>query len=281
MSNKFEQLLDHLINENTEQANELFHEIVVEKSREIYESMIAEESDKEEKEKEKEANEKKPDVEEGIEENLDEFVSEIGGDEADDFMGDVEVDGGDEFGGDEGEFGDEFGDEEGSEELSDEEQTDRIMDLEDELEALKAEFEALLDKDGGEEEQDGGEDEMDFGDEEEENKEGLGESAQLTKVATPSNNDGADNTKSIVAKPNRMGGVTPKLGQGDEKGGVKGGLVNPSPKDMNTGNINTADGKAKAGKTFSNNTAGHGAEKKGKGESGTYAKSPLAPSHAK
>jgi hypothetical protein len=40
---KFEQLIDMIINENEEQARELFHEIVVEKSREIYESIMDEE----------------------------------------------------------------------------------------------------------------------------------------------------------------------------------------------------------------------------------------------
>ena len=40
---KFEQLIDLIINENEEQARELFHEIVVEKSREIYESIMDEE----------------------------------------------------------------------------------------------------------------------------------------------------------------------------------------------------------------------------------------------
>ena len=50
MSTKFEQLLDYLVNEETDKANELFHEIVVEKSREIYENLIAEEEDKMEEE---------------------------------------------------------------------------------------------------------------------------------------------------------------------------------------------------------------------------------------
>ena len=45
MSTKFEQLLDYLVNEEHEKANELFHEIVVEKSREIYENLIAEEEE--------------------------------------------------------------------------------------------------------------------------------------------------------------------------------------------------------------------------------------------
>ena len=34
MSTKFEQLLDLIVNEEMDKANELFHEIVVEKSRE-------------------------------------------------------------------------------------------------------------------------------------------------------------------------------------------------------------------------------------------------------
>ena len=40
---KFEQLIDLIINENEEQAKALFHDIVVEKSREIYESMMDDE----------------------------------------------------------------------------------------------------------------------------------------------------------------------------------------------------------------------------------------------
>ena len=45
---KFEQLMDLVINEDNERAQELFHEIVVEKSREIFESIMAEEMDDEE-----------------------------------------------------------------------------------------------------------------------------------------------------------------------------------------------------------------------------------------
>jgi hypothetical protein len=43
MSTKFEQLLDFIVNEEMDKANELFHEIVVEKSRTIYENLIADE----------------------------------------------------------------------------------------------------------------------------------------------------------------------------------------------------------------------------------------------
>ena len=38
-SNKFEQLLELLINEEQDKAEQLFHEIVVEKSRDIYEGL--------------------------------------------------------------------------------------------------------------------------------------------------------------------------------------------------------------------------------------------------
>jgi hypothetical protein len=38
-TNKFEQLLELLINEENDKAQALFHEIVVEKSRDIYEGL--------------------------------------------------------------------------------------------------------------------------------------------------------------------------------------------------------------------------------------------------
>jgi len=40
--NKYEQLIEHIINDETDKARELFHTIVVEKSRDIYESLIDE-----------------------------------------------------------------------------------------------------------------------------------------------------------------------------------------------------------------------------------------------
>jgi len=44
-SNKFEEMLEHLINEDREKAEELFHEIVVAKSRDIYENLLADDLD--------------------------------------------------------------------------------------------------------------------------------------------------------------------------------------------------------------------------------------------
>ena len=44
MTNKFESLLELLINEENEKAEALFHEIVVEKSRDIYEGLADEDT---------------------------------------------------------------------------------------------------------------------------------------------------------------------------------------------------------------------------------------------
>ena len=141
--NKFEQLIEFVINDEEQKARELFHDIVVEKSRAIYESLMNEEADEEIEEA----------AEEEGEEELDESFGEPMADSADNLVNDVEMDevsmaeageeeaeiGGEEEG-EEAEFG---GDEEGSEGLE-----DRVVDLEDKLDELMAEFEAMM---GGEE----------------------------------------------------------------------------------------------------------------------------------
>ena len=43
-SNKFEALLELLINEENDKAEQLFHEIVVDKSRDIYENLASTET---------------------------------------------------------------------------------------------------------------------------------------------------------------------------------------------------------------------------------------------
>jgi hypothetical protein len=72
MSTKFEQLLDYLVNEEMDRANELFHEIVVEKSREIYENLISEEED-EESDMEEGVEDEESDMEEGVEDDTDDM----------------------------------------------------------------------------------------------------------------------------------------------------------------------------------------------------------------
>ena len=54
--NKFEEMLERLVNEDREGAEELFHEIVVEKSRDIYESLLEDEADIDETSDDEEVN---------------------------------------------------------------------------------------------------------------------------------------------------------------------------------------------------------------------------------
>ena len=46
--NKFEELIEMIINDEQDKARDLFHDVVVEKSREIYEELMAEETPVEE-----------------------------------------------------------------------------------------------------------------------------------------------------------------------------------------------------------------------------------------
>lgn len=161
-------MLERLVNEDRSGAEELFHEIVVERSREIYENLLEEEADDEDIDEaadesddddldEAEDNDDDDDLDESEDDDLDEsddddldegFFGEA--DPTDDLMGDVAGDmdmgmdmgddemGGDDMGMDDMGMGDEGGDSDS-----------RISDLEDELEALKAEFEALMGDDDG------------------------------------------------------------------------------------------------------------------------------------
>ena len=96
---KFEQLLDYLVNEEMDKANELFHEIVVEKSRDIYENLIAEEEDEEvdeasDEEVDEAADEEEvdesADEEEEVDEAYDEETDEGYDEEADEGMEELE-----------------------------------------------------------------------------------------------------------------------------------------------------------------------------------------------
>ena len=233
---KFEKLIDLIINENEDQARALFHDIVVEKSREIYESMMDEEL-------EEGADE---DLEEGTEEELEEGMEgdEVGGlldeidaeengmTEEDDEFADIDMD--DNMDGEEAPEGD---------------IEDRVVELEDKLDELMAEFEEMMggeEEDFGDEEDFGGEEEMgseeDFGDEE---QEGMMEAVQLQKVSVTHGDNGV-NTKSVTGNGPKIpsnGAKANHLGGGDGgKGGTQGGLLNPAVKDI-PGNYKNAPGK--------------------------------------
>ena len=185
-SNKFESLLELLINEENDKAEALFHEIVVEKSRDIYEGLADEEVKEETKEDNKDEavaeteeskdeavketedskDEEVKETEEAKDETVDETVEiedeatesetteeesieEVGGDATDELVKDISAD-------QEGEMdkpADDMGmdmdkDAEGDAEGDVE---DRVVDLEDALDELKAEFEPMMGNKDGEE----------------------------------------------------------------------------------------------------------------------------------
>jgi len=143
--NKFEQLIEYVINDEDQKARALFHDIVVGKSREIYESMMSDEELDE-------ADEADEDLEEGA----------MGGDAADDLIDDVESEEQDDMSMEAAHADDDEMDVEMDDGMDDdmdmdseEGLEDRVMDLEDKLDELMAEFEDLMD---------GGSDEMGNGD---------------------------------------------------------------------------------------------------------------------
>ena len=142
MSKKFEQLLEYVVNDDMDKAQAMFHEIVVAKSREIYENLIADEA-----------------ADDFSGDQVEEFVDSIEADDAaigeDELMGDEE----DAEMHDEEDMGDEdaMGDEDEMDSNADsesgvEDMEDRLVDLEDALSQLKAEFDSMMTGDAHDEE---------------------------------------------------------------------------------------------------------------------------------
>ena len=225
---KFEQLIDLIINENEEQAKALFHDIVVEKSREIYESMMEEDE-----------------LEEGMGGQVGGLLDEIdmeeqGMNEEDDVEGDDE-------------FADIDVDAEDDGEMPEGDLEDRVVELEDKLDELMAEFEEIMGSEDGEE---------DFGDDEEgmDNEEGnpfadedgeedpMMESTNLIAVKNPVHGDNGAQTRSTVSGGPKVPGNGAKavnFSSGEStKGGTQGGLLNPTPKDI-PGTYKNAPGQSK------------------------------------
>ena len=207
--NKFEQLIEYVINDEESKARELFHDIVVEKSREIYENLMAEEADE--------------DLEEGvedIEEGEEDLEEDMGGDASDDLIDDVEAeeesdmnmegeedmagDDMDDMGGDDMDAADMGGDEPASK--------DDILNLEDKLDQLMAEFEDLMgnndmgDGDGFGPEEGGDAIEMDDSEEM-----GMMEAISLKAAPKPVTSvEGGVNKKSTVAANSGAAGMASK-----------------------------------------------------------------------
>jgi hypothetical protein len=246
-------MLEHLVNEDQQKAEELFHEYVVSKSREIYEGLIEAEMKDEDEDEDKDVDEAATDEdaeEDKVDENFDDLAVEGDDEEGDDMMG------GDPTDDLEADLDADMDDEEG--EKSEEE---LFMDLESIVDELQAKFDELKGDDAGDDE----EMKDDFSLEgEESDLETVRE--YVEKVGNAKMGDNGANTKSTVAGKNDMGGTTANIVAGGEaKGeGTKGGLAAPTTKEDNAGNINVPGGKA--GGAFSKKEPGHGAEKKGAGE---------------
>ena len=193
--NKFKQLMDLVINEDHNQARELFHEITVEKSREIFESQMFEDDMEEE-----------ADLEEGMGGQVGDLLDEINAEEegmTEEDESDIEFDDEAEEDGEDFTHDMEMDHDEGGEEIE-----DAVIRIEDKLDQLMAEFEEIMgggDDMGGEEEVDfGGEEEMDFGDEDEMDEEAMMEAIQLKKISVTHGDNGVQ-TKSAVGSAANAG----------------------------------------------------------------------------
>jgi hypothetical protein len=239
--NKFEQLIEYVINDEEAKAKELFHDIVVEKSRQIYENLMAEEAEEDlDESAEEDLDESaEEDLDESAEEDLDESAEEdldeglmdeveaeeesdmnmedddsMGGDASDEFISDVEVD--------------------DNKESGEAATKDDIMNLEDKLDQLMAEFEDLMgnsqggDGDGFGPEEGGDAIEMDDTEEMEGMMEAVtlkaapkpvtSEEGSVNKRGSNNNNGGANSPISKSVKPVHIGQGDQDMGKHDAAG---------------------------------------------------------------
>jgi hypothetical protein len=208
--NQFEQLIEYVINDEDAKAKELFHQIVVSKSRQIYENLMQEDD--------LEEGENAMGVTAGQSNEMDEGDDMMGGRATQELMQGVEAE---ESGmmetDDDAEFDDEA--EEAGADLTSDMEDDHdmedndaasksdVMDLSDKLDELMAQFEDMMgggddmeDMDGGMSDMDGGgmdDEEVDF---DEFETEGMMENITLKAAPKPVTSEPAGtNTKSITA----------------------------------------------------------------------------------
>ena len=254
-----EQMLEHLVNDESKKAEELFHEYVVAKSREIYESLIEEEMKDDEEDDEEEVDEASHKEEDDEDEKVDEEFEDltIEGDDEMDLDSDDPTD----------DLSGELGDDD-MDDMEDKSEAELFQDLDTIVDELQARFDSMEDDDSDMEDDD---DEMKDSIEPELStvreyveKVPAGHGAEKKGSA-----EQADNKKSTIDDmKNDMGGTTANLRGGEAKEaskGTAGGLAGNNPQDMKTGNINVPGGKA--GGSFKTKEPGHGAEKKGSAES--------------
>lgn len=226
--NKFEQLIEYVINDDEAKARELFHDIVVEKSRAIYEEMMQDEQEEESMEEAVE------DDAEAMEEGM------MGGDMAEDLIGDIETE---ESGVSMGEAEDDDMnmdmDDHHADMCGNEDLEDRVVDLEDKLDELMAEFESLMGDEAGDDEEMDMDMDMEVGDgmsdeeveDDELETEGVYENVDLKAAPKPvTSEEGGVNKKSTVAANSGAKGMaaSPVRMTGD----TAQGRTAPTAKDM-------------------------------------------------
>ena len=281
---QLEQMLEHLVNDEQAKAEELFHEYVVAKSREIYENLIQEEMDEEEVDEASEKDEdesvdeasKDDDAEEDkVDESSDEEVDESSDDEeVDEEFEEVAVEGDDEEGEMDAMGGDATDDLEADIEDGEEgekEPEELFTDLESIVDELQAKFDEIKggdDSEGKEGPEEAPEEEaIVVADEQPDElatfreyveKVAGGHGAEKKGAA-----DTADNKKSVVDNmKNDMGGTSANIAKGGEASEKNdGGLADINPKDIDSGNVNVPGAKKAA--DLSAVKGGHGAEKAG------------------
>ena len=230
MSRNFEKLIEYIINNDETRARKMFHEIVVSKSRNIYESF--------------EQMEMHQHGEEEMEEGVEDFIGEVEDEELT-MEADMEPETADDD--DDMDLDDDQGDN----------MENRVVDLEDAIDELKAEFQRLMDQDdqdddnmeSDEESDDEESDDEESDDEESDDMESddmesddmesddmesddMGDAAEdedleetlireyTEKAPAPVRSEhGSVNKKSIVAKKNDMGGTTASIVAGGEAKG--------------------------------------------------------------
>jgi hypothetical protein len=189
---KFDKLIDLIINENEEQAKDLFHDIVVEKSREIYETIMAEEM-------------MDDDLEEGMGGQVGDLADEITAEESgisEEEDEQIDIDSEEIFdidGADENEAGDEV--------------EDAVIRIEDKLDDLIAEFEEIMGQDDDIEDEMGDMDAdvSDMGDEEVDvdvdvdDEELVAEAITLQKVTAKMGDNGEQTRSPVDANSGQKG----------------------------------------------------------------------------
>ena len=298
--NKYEQLIEHIVNDDEAKARALFHAIVVERSREIYESLMDEEQ---------------PGVSHDAVGGLVDEISadETGMHEADEELGMP----GDDMGGEPGDdMGGDMGDDMGGDSEAPATKGD-IMDLESAIDELKAEFDRLMGDESSDDmgdDEEGGENPFASADDEEGEEEPADDEEKVAESRRPkteaerireyvdrvgmdwdkgamkgpkgenvgtgakSERQGEKNTKSIIDNmKNGMGGTSANMNRraeeanpdGQTPSGKAGGFLKPAQEiDVAKRNVNKPGGNKGAQNYFNGKTSTKSGE-----EGGTNAKS--------